>query len=57
LFDQWCQAEPTNSEDILLKLLKANDWRLRAAMKVLNLRGLRHFCEDSNRRWVKYLNG
>ena len=53
----WCQAEPTNSEDILLKLLKANDWRLRAAMKVLNLRGLRHFCEDSNRRWVKYLNG
>ena len=51
----WCQAEPTNSEDIVLKLLKANDWRLRAAMKVLNLRGLRHFCEDSRRRWVKYL--
>jgi predicted aconitase with swiveling domain len=53
----WCQAEPTNSEDILLKLLKANDWRLKLAIKVLNLRGLRHFCEDSKSRWVKYLNG
>ena len=51
----WCQAEPTDSESILLKLLKANDWRLRAAMKVLNLRGLRQFCEDSRRLWVKYL--
>lgn len=51
----WCQAEPTSSEDILLKLLKANDWRLKLAMKVLNLRGLRHFCEDSKRLWVSYL--
>jgi len=52
----WCQAEPANSEDIVLKLIKANDWRLRLAMKVLNLRGLRHFCEGSRKRWVKYLS-
>lgn len=51
----WCQAEPTNSEDILLKLIKANDWRLKLAMKVLNLRGLRHYCENSRNRWLKYI--
>jgi hypothetical protein len=52
----WCQAEPTDSEDIVLKLVKADDWRLRAAMKVLNLRGLRSFCENSRQRWLKYLS-
>jgi len=52
----WCQAEPTNSEDIVLKLIKANDWRLRLAIKVLNLRGLRHFCEDSKRLWIGYFS-
>jgi glycosyltransferase involved in cell wall biosynthesis len=52
----WAQANPTDSEDILLKLLKANDWRLRLAMKVLNLRGLRHYCEGSKRRWLEYLD-
>lgn len=51
----WCQAEPTSSEDIVLKMIKANDWRLRLAMKVLNLRGLRHYCEDSKSRWTKFL--
>lgn len=51
----WCQAEPTNSEEILLKLIKANDWRLRLAMKVLNLRGLRAYCENSKHRWLKFI--
>jgi hypothetical protein len=51
----WCQAEPTNSEDILLKMLKANDWRLNLALRVLNLRGLKHYCIESKRQWVTYL--
>lgn len=51
----WCQAEPTSSEDILLKLLKANDWRLKFIMKVLNFRGLSYFCENSKHHWIKYL--
>jgi glycosyltransferase involved in cell wall biosynthesis len=52
----WCQAEPTNCEDIVLKLMKANDWRLKLAMKVLNLRGLRAFCQNSRSHWMKYLS-
>lgn len=51
----WCQAEPASSEDMVLKLIKANDWRLKLAIKVLNLRGLKHFCENSKKRWIEYL--
>lgn len=51
----WCQAVPTDAEDIVLKMMKANDWRLKLALRVLNLRGLRHYCEASRAVWLEYL--
>lgn len=50
-----CQAQPTNADDIVSKLAKVNG-RLKQAIKALNLRGLRKFCNDSRSTWVKYLN-
>lgn len=52
---KWCQAEPTNSEDIVAKMMRANDWRLKMTLRVLNLRGLKHYCEHSKMRWREYL--
>lgn len=52
---KWCQAEPTNSEDIFLKLMRATDWRLRDVLRVLNLRGLKLYCEQSKAEWLRYL--
>jgi hypothetical protein len=52
---KWCQAEPTNSEDVFCKMLRATDWRLRDALRVLNLRGLKSYCEQSKAEWLRYL--
>lgn len=53
----WSQAEPTDSDDILSKMITANDWRFRWALKALNMRGLRQFCERSKHVWLAYLRG
>lgn len=52
---KWCQAEPTNSEDIFVKMMRATDWRLRDVLRVLNLRGLKAYCEQSKAEWLRYL--
>ena len=51
----WSQADPTDTEDIVLCMGRANDWRFRAALKILNQRGLRHFCTKSQGIWLDYL--
>lgn len=51
----WVKAEPTDSDDIVEKMYTANDWRYRWALKMLNLRGLRHYCERSKYNWLRYL--
>jgi hypothetical protein len=53
--NSWCQAEPTDSEDILVKMLRIGDWRLQLASKVLNYRGLKRYCENSKKSWLAYL--
>lgn len=53
----WVQAEPTDSEDILSKMITANDWRFKWVLKALNMRGLRQFCERSKHVWLAYLRG
>jgi glycosyltransferase involved in cell wall biosynthesis len=50
-----CQAEPTNSEDIIQKMLKAVDERTENALRTLNLRGLKRYCEASKAKWLQYL--
>lgn len=52
-----CQAEPTDSEDIIQKMLKAVDGRTEKALRVLNLRGLKRYCETSKSKWLQYLHG
>ena len=47
----WCQAEATSSEDILMKLFKVTDWRLKMAIRVMNVRGLRFYCDESLKCW------
>lgn len=53
----WCQVEPANHEEMVIKLMKVTDWRLSPAMKVLNFRGLRAFCENSRSRWLQHIGG
>lgn len=53
---KWCQAESTNSEDIFAKMIRVTDWRLRDALRILNLRGLKTYCEKSKTTWLQYLN-
>lgn len=48
------KAEPTDSDDIVDKMIMANDWRYRWALKLLNLRGLRQYCERSKTQWLRY---
>lgn len=52
---RWCQAEPTNSADITMVMLQAQDWRFREALRILNLRGLKRYCETSKSKWLRYL--
>lgn len=54
---RWCQAEPTNAEDINRKMMRAIDWRWKTALQILNLRGLKHYCETSKSEWLQYLLG
>ena len=51
----WSQAQPTSTDDIVNKLLKVNDWRLRLAIRIMNMRGLRAYCNESVEMWHKFL--
>jgi hypothetical protein len=50
----WCQAEPTDAEDIFRKMGRVTCWGLGWLFKRLNLLGLRRFSEDSKARWLYY---
>jgi hypothetical protein len=52
----WSQADPTDSEDIIFKIMRILDWRMCKATQVLNLRGLRHYCTNSRKQWIEYLD-
>lgn len=49
-----CKTACTSSEEIVDKLLKITDWRFRAIIKYLNLKGLRNFSNQSRRIWLDY---
>jgi hypothetical protein len=49
------KADPTNSEDILQKMLLVTDWRFAWPIEKLNRLGLRHYCEGSKRHWLHYI--
>lgn len=49
-----CQAKPTSTRDIVVKLRTVTG-RFKKAVQILNLRGLRNFCEKSRRTWISYL--
>jgi hypothetical protein len=49
------KADPTDSEDIIQKMLVVTDWRFRWPIEKLNQLGLRHYCEGSKRHWLHYL--
>jgi len=51
----WSQADTTDSDDIVMKMLKTRDWRLKAALKVLNYRGLKSHCEKAKKLWLAQL--
>jgi hypothetical protein len=53
---EWCQAEPTNSKDIVNKMMRATGV-LKAVFQVLNLRGLRRHGEHSKYKWLQFLRG
>lgn len=50
----WCQADPTDAEDIFQKMARVADWPFRWLFKRLNLFGLREFARDSKHRWLRY---
>ena len=53
-----CQAEPTNTADIVDKAMKALDGHSdHTTTQVLNLRGLKRYCEASKSKWLQYLAG
>jgi hypothetical protein len=51
----WCQADPNDCDDIVVNLIKTQDWRLRGAIRVLNYRGLKHYCETSKAIWLSFI--
>ena len=49
----WSQAATTDSDDIVMKMLKTRDWIL--LLKVLNYRGLKSHCEKAKKLWLAQL--
>jgi hypothetical protein len=50
------QAQPTDSEDIVVKMLQANDWRFRFVLKMLNLLKLKGFSKLTRKIWLAFLS-
>lgn len=53
--NQWCKADPNSREDITDKMIKVMDWRLRAALKILNMRNLKSTCNMARVKWLHWL--
>lgn len=49
------RANPTDSEDIVVKMLQANDWRFRFASKLINLLRLKSYSKLSQKIWLDFL--
>jgi hypothetical protein len=49
------QADPTDSADIVGRMVVASDWRFKHTIKKLNRRGLRKYCERGKKHWLRFL--
>jgi hypothetical protein len=54
---RFAQAEPTDSDSIVRKLALVNNPIYSWFLNLMNLRGLRRYCEDSRASWLKYFMG
>jgi hypothetical protein len=50
------KANPTDSEDIVLKMLQVSGWRYKFTLKIINLLNLKRYSNASKKTWLDYLS-